>query len=162
MSFNRYLSKPFDFTDGTHLPAGTHICLPAEPIYMDDSIVPGGRAQDFDGFRFEREPDHSEHQNRFQLSTVDSTQLHFGAGRYACPGRFFASAVIKLMFAHILLNYDFKYKPDQKGRPKNMSADENIFPDPSIMILLRERQNKEADVERMLAVGTDLEKWDAA
>ena len=163
VSFNRYLRKPFTLEDGTKLPAGTHLCLAAEPIYMDDDILPGGPAQHFDGFRFEREPDSSEHQNRFLLSTVDSSQLHFGAGRYACPGRFFASASIKIMFAHILLRYEFTYKPEQQGRrPMNMCADENIFPDPSIKLLMRERKDKEADVERMLAVGGDLEQWDVA
>ncbi|POS72960.1 ent-kaurene oxidase [Diaporthe helianthi] len=164
MSFNRYLRKPVTLKDGTHLPAGTHLCFAAEPILMDDDLVPGGNASAFDPFRFEREPDESEHRNRFDLTTIDTRQLHFGAGRYGCPGRFFASEVMKLMLAHMLLRYDFEYMPAEKknGRPKNMISDENIFPDPSVKILVRERVDKEPDVEHMLTVGADLEQWDFA
>ncbi|GAP89753.1 putative cytochrome p450 [Rosellinia necatrix] len=162
MSFNRYLRQPYTLEDGTHLPQGTHLCFAAEPILMDESIVPGGRAQAFQPFRFSEAPDDSEHKNRNDLATISTTSLHFGAGRYGCPGRFFAAMVIKLMFAHMLLRYDFKYTDEQKakGRPKNFAADENIFPDPSIMILMRERTDMEPDVERMLSVGAGLEEWD--
>ncbi|KAK8015187.1 ent-kaurene oxidase [Apiospora arundinis] len=167
MSFNRYLRQPHTLADGTHLPAGTHLCFAAEPILMDEAVVPGGRAQAFAPFRFADAADAAkddEHRARHDLAAIGTRSLHFGAGRYGCPGRFFAALVIKLMFAHLLLRYEFRYTPEQekKGRPKNMMADENIFPDPSIEILMRERANMEPDVERMLSVGAGLEEWDMA
>ena len=160
MSFNRYLRKPVTLSDGTHLPKGTHICFAADPIQMDPQNIPGN-PQEFDGFRFARKREDTSdpnNANRFQLASVDRTSLHFGAGRYGCPGRFFASAVIKIMFSHILLHYDFKY-PEGKSRPKNMYADENIFPDPTATLLMRKREKLEPDLETILAVGGDLEHW---
>lgn len=49
-------------------------------------------------------------------ATLDAKFLSFGFGRYACPGRFFALHEIKLMIAHIVLNYDIQYfekRPEQ-------------------------------------------------
>lgn len=128
MSFNRYLRQPHMLADGTHLPAGTHLCFAAEPILMDEAVVPGGRAQAFAPFRFADAADAAnddEHRARHDLAAIGTRSLHFGAGRYGCPGRFFAALVIKLMFAHLLLRYEFRYTPEQekKGRPKNMMAD---------------------------------------
>jgi len=40
-------------------------------------------------------------------STADS--LIWGRGPYACPGRYMVQDVLKLMFVHILMHYDFKY-----------------------------------------------------
>jgi cytochrome P450 len=31
-----------------------------------------------------------------------------GHGKSACPGRFFASSEVKILFAHLLLNYEWK------------------------------------------------------
>ena len=160
MSFNRYLFKPFTLDDGTHLPAGTHVALAAEPILMDPLHCENPNS--FDGFRFYRmredksDPDNA---NKHQLASIDSTNLHFGGGRYGCPGRFFASASIKLMMCHMLLKYDFKY-PAGKGRPRNIYADENIFPDQEATLLMREREKPEADVDTILEVAGDLEHWD--
>ncbi|KAK8103057.1 hypothetical protein PG984_016203 [Apiospora sp. TS-2023a] len=163
LSFNRHLRRPHTLADGVHLPAGTHLCLAAEPVLMDEEVVPGGRAGQFAPFRFAEAPDETEHRNRHDLATVGPGSLHFGAGRYGCPGRFFAALVIKLMFAHLLLRYEFRYTPEQaaKGRPPNKMADENIFPDPSVDILMRQRQDAEPDLERMLSVGAGLEEWDS-
>jgi cytochrome P450 len=45
--------------------------------------------------------------------------MHFGVGRHACPGRFFAGSAIKIILSHFLLNYDMKLK-DGEERPKSM------------------------------------------
>lgn len=67
---------------------------------------------------------------------TSSDSLHFGHGRQACPGRFLASDEIKMMLVKLLLRYDFRY-PDGFDRPKNLTADENVFPDPSATLLMR-------------------------
>lgn len=48
--------------------------------------------------------------------SLDDKFLSFGLGRNACPGRYFALHEIKLMLAHIVLNYDIEYftqRPEQ-------------------------------------------------
>lgn len=44
--------------------------------------------------------------------------MHFGFGRQACPGRFFASAAIKCIIIHLLDDFEVKLV-DDKGRPEN-------------------------------------------
>ena len=160
MSFIRYLYKPFTLQDGTYLPAGTHVALAAEPILKDPLHCEDPNA--FDGFRFYRmyedksDPDNV---NKHQLASLDSTNLHFGDGRYGCPGRLFAISAIKIMLSHLLLKYDFKY-PTGNGRPRNVYADENIFPDMEATLLMREREKPEVDVDAILGVAGDLEHWE--
>lgn len=44
--------------------------------------------------------------------------MHFGFGRQACPGRFFASAAIKCIIIHLLENFEIKLT-DGEDRPEN-------------------------------------------
>ncbi|KAL9597715.1 MAG: hypothetical protein Q9219_004972 [cf. Caloplaca sp. 3 TL-2023] len=92
----------------------------------------------FDGFRYYRERQKPGEEHRHQFATTDGNNLHFGHGKYACPGRFFASNEIKLILATIILKYDMRF-PEGQARPLNMSAHEYIFPDPDGIILLKER-----------------------
>jgi cytochrome P450 len=143
VAFNRVVQKDIKLSDGTVLPIGTHFAMASDAILHDENNLPGGGDPEcFDGFRYVKlreDPAHPENFNRFQFATTDNISLHFGHGRYACPGRFFASNEIKLILGHLLLRYDFKY-PDGRGRPQNLSADENIFPDPGEKVLFRETQ----------------------
>lgn len=65
--------------------------------------------------------------------------MNFGAGRYACPGRFFASMELKLLLAQLLVRFDFRF-PDGKGRPKLMVLDELCAPVPWAKVMVRRRQ----------------------
>lgn len=103
---------------------------------MDESNVEN--AQEFDPFRSFRRRQDPDEAARHQFATTDDNHLHFGHGKFACPGRFFAANEIKIILATMLLRYDFKY-PDGKGRPVNMTADENVYPDPAARVLLRHR-----------------------
>ena len=64
--------------------------------------------------------------------------MTFGHGRYACPGRFFAGLQSKIILVHILLHYDLKVPGDGK-RPRNLHVADANFPDPSQIILFKDR-----------------------
>ncbi|KAK7959449.1 uncharacterized protein PG986_004303 [Apiospora aurea] len=49
-------------------------------------------------------------------ATTSPDFVAFGHGRYACPGRFFAAAELKLMLAYIVLHYDIGHL---EQRPSN-------------------------------------------
>jgi ent-kaurene oxidase len=107
-----------------------------------EQLPGGGDPEEFDAFRYVRlreDPAQPDNINRYQFAMTDSRSLHFGHGKYACPGRFFASNEIKILLSYLLLRYDFKY-PDGQSRPLNLSADENLYPDPSARVLLRKRR----------------------
>ena len=59
--------------------------------------------------------------------------MAFGYGKYACPGRFYASNEMKLVLANLLLLYDFKL-PDGAERPLNISVDSDMIPDLRVTI----------------------------
>ncbi|EGD92135.2 hypothetical protein H112_00209 [Trichophyton rubrum D6] len=143
LAFNRVVRSTLKLSDGTVLPAGTHFNIASDAIMNDPAKLPGGGDPEvFDGFRYERlrsDPAHPENANRFQLAMTDSNNLHFGHGKYACPGRFFASNEIKMIITELLLRYDFKY-PEGQERPRSLGADENLYPDPDARVLIRRRE----------------------
>lgn len=42
------------------------------------------------------------------MSQIGDEFLAFGHGRHACPGRYMATAVVKLMLVHFVRQYDFE------------------------------------------------------
>jgi len=73
---------------------------------------------------------------------VDSSYLPFGAGRHTCAGRFFAAMELKLMLAHILLEYDVSYPPPITERPKNATFNGAIIPDTKAHLIFKPRSIK--------------------
>lgn len=57
--------------------------------------------------------------NHWQLSSIGDSNINFGLGKHACPGRFFAGNEIKVVLAHLVLNYDIKLQ-EGEGRPEPM------------------------------------------
>ena len=54
------------------------------------------------------------------------------------PGRFFAVNELKVMFAHILMNYDVKF--EDGIRPLNRYFDEIVMPDTSAQVMFRKQR----------------------
>ncbi|KAI9509455.1 cytochrome P450 [Russula earlei] len=108
--------RPFTFSNGVTLPAGTLVSLPVGPVHRDEGIYPN--AEEFDGFRFSklRDSEGDAVLSKHQMSTASSELLAFGFGRHSCPGRFLAAYEIKALFAHILAEYDVKFE-EGKGVP---------------------------------------------
>ncbi|KAJ7652561.1 cytochrome P450 [Mycena rosella] len=107
-------NEGFTFSDGTTIPYGSFLSVPATPINYDPDNYK--HAATFDG-RFSRmreqsvcQDDTSEGHHIFNRHMVSTAPDHvvFGQGHHACPGRFFAATELKAMLPHILLNYDVK------------------------------------------------------
>ena len=147
VAFNRIATSHLTLSDGVKLPKGTHIAVAAAPIMMDASVVPDPNT--FDPFRWYHKREDPTETNKHQFAVTSKDYLHFGHGKFSCPGRFFAANEIKMLLSHLLLEYEFKY-PEGKGRPKNMTADENIYPDPSARLLIRKRTEENGKVSTVL------------
>ena len=75
--------------------------------------------------------------------------MTFGHGKFACPGRFFASNESKIILALLLLRYEVRFEDAEKGgptatgaeatRPKNMIFADACFPDPNVKVLFKRR-----------------------
>ncbi|KAJ5026498.1 putative cytochrome P450 [Bipolaris maydis] len=137
LSFHRIVKTPITLSDGTQLPQGTHICLASEATSKDPSLILN--ADTFDGFRYYNMRQILGQEHKHQFATTDKNHLHFGHGKYACPGRFFASNELKVVLASLITRYDMKY-PEGVTRPANLNADEFLYSDPSTTVLLRRRK----------------------
>ncbi|KAJ7124104.1 cytochrome P450 [Mycena crocata] len=103
----------FRFSDGTVLPYGTFVSAASRPMHYDTANY--ADATVFDGFRFARErveqkndPDPSKDIFKRHMVSTAADHLAFGAGKHACPGRFFAATELKAMLAHLVIHYDIR------------------------------------------------------
>jgi cytochrome P450 len=102
------------------IPRGTILSLALGATQRDASFYDS--PNDFDAFRFARASSSSSggkgSSHQTSAVTPDDRYLGFGFGRHACPGRFFAVAEIKLLLAHMLLEYEIGYVSERpKARP---------------------------------------------
>ncbi|KAM6506353.1 hypothetical protein FSOLCH5_013340 [Fusarium solani] len=143
-----------------HIPKGCGVNTHSYAVLHDPEVYPD--AQQFQPFRFtERREDesverhlHPSHQwigiaidpsnqristNRARnaFPTTSNEYLVFGHGRNACPGRFFAANMLKLMLGYLVMNYDFEM---QESRPKNMWIGVNRVPPMQATIKVRRRE----------------------
>ncbi|KAI6085424.1 cytochrome P450 [Hypoxylon rubiginosum] len=109
-----------------NLPRGTTVALPMEAIHFDEGIYPN--AHRFDPFRFA---------NLEKPATLTDDQfLGFGSSKSPCPGRFLAVHQMKLIMAHMLLNYDIDYTGK---RPELTSLVGMKVPRTDIVVRVRRR-----------------------
>jgi len=110
----RLALRPFTFSNGVTVPAGTLIATPSIAIHTDGEIYPN--PDTFDGFRFAKLREHKGVPVVGQQATSSSAEyLTFGYGRHACPGRFFAVNEVKALLAHILVTYDIKIEEGKQA-----------------------------------------------
>ncbi|CEL06473.1 hypothetical protein ASPCAL09650 [Aspergillus calidoustus] len=107
---------PFQFSDGTKLSPGDWACTPVRAIMQNEALYPA--PLEFHGFRFVDRDNVSIHTpegaQRFQiqqekpssLCSADATWHVWGSGRMVCPGRYYAAAVMKVILAQIIRDYD--------------------------------------------------------
>ena len=79
----RFASRPFTFSNGITVPAGTLVAVPLSAIHTDGEIYPS--PSEFDGFRFAklREQDEGGMASRHQTGATSTVHLTFGHGRQA-------------------------------------------------------------------------------
>ncbi|OQD88229.1 hypothetical protein PENANT_c004G01923 [Penicillium antarcticum] len=161
LSVHRIIQEEITLHDGLVLPVGMHVCFAAGPISKDANFLPD--PETFDGFRWCREPQdryalspefatsatipngHAKKNGSAENTmatpasfvTISPTNMHFGFGIQACPGRFFAANTLKAILSRIILDYDFKVVGD--GRPANIRVGEHILPSVNSQVLFRKR-----------------------
>lgn len=114
----------YTFADGTHVPAGALVgtaCWAADGERFEAGRF-GGRAGPGE-----------------QLGATAPDFLAWGYGRAACPGRFFAAAQMKLMLAHVVLNYDVRTSDDGKSDTGEYCIGVERFPD-AMPVMFRKRR----------------------
>ncbi|KAK8044771.1 membrane dipeptidase [Apiospora rasikravindrae] len=133
--------KPFQLHDGATLPAGTRIAFPVELMLQDaDAFQDAPR---FDGYRFQRLAQEGartdEGVNIWKASHSHSRNLMFGFGSHVCPGRFFAVRLIKIIFAHFLVEYDIESDWPEGGIPPGFQIEGSMIPHGTARISFKKR-----------------------
>ncbi|GJC97859.1 cytochrome P450 [Colletotrichum higginsianum] len=115
---------------GFHLRYGTILGVPGYGVHHDGDIYPN--PNDYRPFRFSEirttqtipvneegdgQSEKSSGRTRHRWVTTSPEYTTFGHGRYACPGRFFASTELKILLAYLIFNYDIQALAPQ---PQNL------------------------------------------
>ncbi|KAF9500594.1 cytochrome P450 [Pleurotus eryngii] len=123
MSLPRKVMVPFTFSDGTILPPGVIVAAAPTAIHYDESLYTN--AAEFDGLRFSKTWENLVMQgksDKIEEERLRLTSTHnyfsFEGGRHACPGRFFASTILKSMMVYVILNYDVKLESGRRPADK--------------------------------------------
>ena len=82
VAVSRLALRPFTFSNGVTVPAGTLVSIPASTTHTDERIYPN--PDEFDGFRFSRlrESEGDSMTNRHQMVSTSTEHLAFGLGRH--------------------------------------------------------------------------------
>ncbi|RVX65953.1 hypothetical protein B0A52_09838 [Exophiala mesophila] len=149
---NHYVVAPEGVTtaDGIHLPQGCMLATHSWGLHHDEDIYSDARR--FKAFRFaemrKSGPGEVDDRNEFpdggnlQFIATSERYLGFGHGRHACPGRFFASAELKLLLAYLLVHYDLEIVGAKKGeRPPCFWAGPNHVPPMRARVKARRRRS---------------------
>lgn len=137
------MRKPVTLSDGTHLPAGVHLMVPIAPVVTDSDVTPDPLR--FDGLRHYQNRKRPGQAARHQFATTSDTNLHFGHGRFACPGRFLAGNSVKMLLSNLLLRYDVGFVGGGTDRPANVHLHEYVFPNPYACVEFHRRDFQELE-----------------
>lgn len=147
LGMKRLFKQPHTFQDGTHVAAGTYTCMATFAIENDPAHTPD--PEKYDGLRrFHamesqlqgRRKDENAMAKAFRFSSPTPTALNWGYGKSACPGRHFASCIIKIVLVKLLADYEFTFPPGT-GRPRNKNVYDFTFISPSQKMLIRPKQH---------------------
>ncbi|KAK8052326.1 hypothetical protein PG993_003711 [Apiospora rasikravindrae] len=131
VTVQRLALVPKTFHDGFHVAAGTQVMFANRQLNHDPDVYP--EPERFEAKRF-YDPDLNKH----HFASVTDESINFGSGFHACPGRFFAQDVIKLLLASLLVRYDFKYPEQGQKRPADMADNLVVYPNVTVPLLVKE------------------------
>jgi cytochrome P450 len=114
----RLLRAPTQLSIGPKLPAGTLICVDVHHIHTSEQLW--DKPEQFDGLRYHEIRKQPGMESKYQFVSTGADSPGWGDGTMACPGRMFANSTIKVILAHLLMTYDFKWADGQK-RPVKTS-----------------------------------------
>ncbi|EZF23054.1 hypothetical protein H112_04207 [Trichophyton rubrum D6] len=142
MSTRRQALQPFQLSDGTKIEIGDCFCTPQRAMARDPAYFE--KPLDFHGFRFVdprvlaglEQPGFNipETAKPSQLTDTSNSQL-WGTGRMACPGRFYAAAVMKIILGLYLTKYDMELA--DKKAPRWFTWRSFIYPSASTIVILQ-------------------------
>ncbi|KAG6184161.1 hypothetical protein E4U27_001038 [Claviceps purpurea] len=134
ISMGRRVETDVTLSDGIFLPKGSLTAFSCQRRW-DPTLY--ANASQWDGARFFNKRKEKGQEQTAQLVATSPDHMAFGYGRQACPGRFFAASVTKIVLAHLLLKYDVRLH-DRK--PQIAALGFALSSDPSVKVDVRRRK----------------------
>ncbi|GKT83710.1 cytochrome P450 oxidoreductase [Colletotrichum tofieldiae] len=138
-TLQRYVKEPFQLCDGSTIPPGVMAVVDAQEINRSPELWENPDKFDMD--RFYRLRELSGNDNRYHFVTTSSNSPGWGDGTQACPGRFFATSTLKIVMAHVVMNYDIRLSKTAPLKSTPL-VNGSYAPDNSVEILFKSRSSK--------------------
>ncbi|OAA39998.1 cytochrome P450 monooxygenase [Metarhizium rileyi] len=130
-----------------HLPNGLHIHK-GDRVFVDIPHMRDPHVYEspdtYDMYRFYRMRSQPDQAIKAPLVNTSPDHLAFGHGAQACPGRFFAAVLTKVVLSHLLLKYDWKLSPDSDSTSLAIGLTKRV--NPKLKLLFR-RRNEEFELK---------------
>uniref|UniRef100_A0A093Y6M0 Ent-kaurene oxidase n=1 Tax=Talaromyces marneffei PM1 TaxID=1077442 RepID=A0A093Y6M0_TALMA len=137
-SGQRTAMESITLPDGMNLKPRSRIAFAAASTNMDPDNYKD--ASSFDALRFAG-PDFSHRsEGRVKAAVFDEKFLSWGYGKQACPGRFYAVRLVKLVFGLLIHEYDIEWDSSKKEFPKVMAIEGTFLADMKANIRVRSRE----------------------
>jgi cytochrome P450 len=146
-SMTRIATEKVRFSDGLEIPKGTKLMISSHHMW-DPEVYPD--PNQFDGHRFLNLRQLPGQETSSQLVSTSQVHLGFGHGRFACPGRYLAADLVKMILCHILIKYDLKFG-DGNARPQPLGFGHFLVSDPMAKIVIRRREEDMPVAPSMMA-----------
>ncbi|KAL4919574.1 cytochrome P450 [Aspergillus aurantiobrunneus] len=143
ISLRRKVLHPFTLDDGTRLVKDDIACVPLQPILEDPDLY--NSPLTFNPYRFMQDAkpntilSDSNSNPRTEFTDADPTFPIWGLGKRACPGRFYASLLLKLVLEQILRRYELRMPEGKPGEKRCFYWRSAIVPRAGAVLLFRER-----------------------
>lgn len=131
LGVDRRVRRDLTMPDGVLIPKNSIISTPIYHMAHDQALWSDEGT--FEPMRFYDQG----HESRF--ATPQMGVLGFGYGRFACPGRVFAAAQLKLIIGLLLLRYELG--PVTGDTERRLEIGESLAPNPAALFKYRRRGN---------------------
>ncbi|ORY11854.1 cytochrome P450 [Clohesyomyces aquaticus] len=134
-TYSRVMRKNHQLQNGITLKKGQFICINSFRRSMDPSVF--SDPEKYDALRAYNEDLQTHIAQPFR--SFQGEDFRWGNGRWACPGRFLASMLAKVVLVKLLDEYDFAFVGGDTRPPKSI-AHEFLYIDPGVEIKMRRRK----------------------
>ncbi|TCD64760.1 hypothetical protein EIP91_003651 [Steccherinum ochraceum] len=141
-SLFRKAMRNVTFSNGICIPKGTLVIAAARHAHFNENSYASPNV--FNPWRFVPT---NEGLGTFShnVTTPSVDYLHFGLGKHSCPGRFFAALQMKMMLAHIVMNYDVQFENGGPG-PREKWNVTSLIPDRTAKVYFQKRKTDDVDL----------------
>ncbi|KAL4862292.1 hypothetical protein BDV12DRAFT_203196 [Aspergillus spectabilis] len=135
--WRQVMRDEFRFDDNLVLPKGSICTFPT--YYMRNDPDTFEKPEKFDPLRFVKLKEEHGGKEDLNSDAIQHRSLLFGYGRQGCPGRFYATRMMKLIVGVMISRYDIRYAGGDREKPVSWDIEPFFHPDTSIELEFRAR-----------------------